>query len=151
MSYRTFSLRTLLIAVTVAAISIWAYPNSRPDVTPNAWKSGLRDSEIRSAIVEEPTFTNGVVIGTHTLTKRDAIKFVRLLETCPLREPDECCVSCLPPPTTQFPDMSEIELKLSKERTLYFALLFDCVRTRKELIDISSSQEEINALLWQTK
>ena len=141
----TFSLRTLLVVVTACAFGTFAYLNFPASKV--TWESGLRDSEIQSASVEGFFTTEGQE--THKLTKRDAIKFVRMLETCPITEFRQVLSSPIPSPPGNYPDMSEVTLKLTGNRSINLSLIFDLVRTPSELVDIGSKRDELNALLWQ--
>ena len=108
----TFNLRALFLATTVCAFGSFAYLYLQENN--NRWKSGLRNFEIYSASIE-PIFRSDNTSKTHQLSKRDAIRFVRLAEKCPLRTFDECHTSCLMPFENEY---LVVELKLSENRRL---------------------------------
>lgn len=138
----TFSLRALFIATTLCAFATFAYLYLHANS--ETWNSGLRDSEICSASIE-PIFRSDDTVKTRQLSKRDAIRLVRLAEKCPLRAFDECPTSYLVQPETDF---LALELKLSENRTLGISKIGDCLRTPDSLIDITTKRKEFAFILW---
>lgn len=147
MSYFTFTLRSLLFAMAVCAIGIFAFQRFLPRA--NTWRSGLRDSEIQSATVDYSVFTKNVA-KTYKLTKDDSIRLLRLAESCPTRDFDHVPTQYLPDPKGR--DGCVVEIKLSGNRTLSITqVLSTLVVGRGTLIDISSKDEKIKTILWPSK
>ena len=114
----------------------------------SVWRSGLWNHEIHSAEIGA-IFDSGRTLEKKILVKNDAIKFVRLAETCPMTEYDECPTSHLPHPGT---DMLYVEFKLANDLPFWLALMGDRLQTSDLLlVDISSKRDEFVKILLQAK
>ena len=139
----TFSLKAVFFVTTVCVVGVLALLRILP--IENTWKSGLSDSEIQSAIVHYSVFGNDT--NTHTLTKKESIRFIRLAESCPTRGFYQRSPQHIPRPDNQ--DTCIVELKLSRNRKLSISLIFnDLMIERETLIDIDSKDDKIRPLLW---
>ena len=140
----TFSLRGLLIATAVCAFGVFSF--QRFLWLPTTWKSGLRDSEILSATVDYSVFYNDAA-NPGILTKNDAIRLLRLAESCPTRDWDQAPTQYLPDPNGR--DACVVEFELTRKRTHSIAHIQNTLRVdRDTLVDISSVRDEIERILW---
>jgi len=128
--------------VTATGICIFVYLQCQIEkFESKIWNGEFYSSEIRSALVSFDDNTP-----SHQLSRRDAIRFASMAEECPLREYDECPTSYFPSPE---PLVMQVELTLSKKRTLGVTLIGNCLLTRECVVDISSKRDEITSVLWR--
>ena len=104
-----YNLKAMFIVVTLVAIALFIFRQIQPET----WSSQLQDNEISSATVEFVFFNDETV--EHRLEKAEAIKFIRLLETCPVGLRETGMAGCALPAT---PIMISVEFELVNKNTL---------------------------------